>query len=162
CREPIRNPMTPKSPLSFLVLLCTVAACSGTERRPERAPDPLVEASLVRYREPFTHDQTIIAEELDIEMTSNFFADLAQPSVDPGRQSQSHTKTAEADEYRWINRTGRTEVPLRLALGKQQYRVVREARLRVLTGNVPVRLRVLAGGDVKIVEGSQARSVQEL
>ena len=143
------------------LLLC----CSGPEPRPEKHAervDPAVEASLSRYREPFQRDQTVIADFLEVEMSSNFYSEFGQPSVDRSYHEASRVSAPESVKHRWINRGGGAQVPLKLMIGRQRYIVLKEASLTVQTATGAVVLRAKATGDVKIVEGSQSRSVEEL
>jgi hypothetical protein len=149
-----------------MVLLVSLAACSGGEQKPEPNPanqNPAVDAGLQRYREPFQQPRTIVADELEIVISPNFFdSAIGLPGINRQVHDATRETTASGTEYRWVNLQGGTQIPLKLVIGRQGFTILKEARLKVLAGNGPVTFRVTAGGGVQIVEGSQTRTVNEL
>lgn len=145
--------------LGFLLL----AACVTDTNKPRKDPDPQVAVSLERLRAPFQNPQIVVADHLEIEMSANFYGtEFGQPGIDRGVHDAKHTLTPEADEYVWVNRSGGTELPLKMTLGRHSFVILKDARLKVLTGNGKVTLKSAATGQVRVLEGKAVRPMQEV
>lgn len=159
----------PSGPASYglCIFVALVGGCStppqGPPQKATAGPDPQLELALQRFRAPFQTDQTIVADHLEIEMSANFFGtEFGQPSVDRNLHDATQRLGQEADDYLWVNRAGGTTVPLKLAIGKQNYIVLKDARLKVLSASGKITLKAHAAGEVRVLEGKSVRPLQEL
>ncbi len=146
--------------LRFLVPVVMCLGCaSGTA---PKVDSPEVVRELERLRAPFQTERTIVADRVEIEMSANFYGtEWGAPSIDRSLHEFSSKKEANRDEYRWTNRAGGPQVPLRFMVGKQRFVVLRSASLHVLGGGQAVVFGVTAAGAVSILEGTARRDVAE-
>ena len=145
--------------LSCLGLLLGCAAPAPAKP----SEDPSVAPELARLRAPYQESRAVVADRIEIVMSANFFnTEWGAPSVDRGLHEASHQKLATQDEYRWLNRAGGTQVPIRFAVGNTKFLALQSARLRVLGNGERITLDVAAEGHVSVLEGARRKDCEEL
>ena len=137
---------------SVACLCLTVAACGGG---PQPVDDEFMAREEARLVEPFAVDRSLVADDLEITMTANFYSRLALPSILPGVQEEETNKRPDGTtEY--VMRT-RPDSPLRFELDATKFYVMKTARVTVLGGRSDLTLRAEVDGNVSIVENGVRR-----
>lgn len=135
------------------------AACAG----PVAVPTERIAAEEVRLLRPFTAPQIVIAEEVEVTVSPNFFNRVGQPALDPRLHARTVARTAgNVEEYRFVNQRGGVERPLRMLIGETQYHALRTATLSVLPSGSDMTLQVVARGDVSVLADGKRRDVPSI
>lgn len=132
-----------------------LAACAG----PVPVSAEKLAAEEERLLRPFVAPQIVIAEEVELTVSPNFFNRVGQPALDPILHTRTVVRTPAAEEYRFVNQRGGVERPLRLLIGETQYHALKTATLSVLPSGAAMTLQVVARGDVSVLAGGKRRDV---
>jgi hypothetical protein len=116
----------------------------------------VLEREEARLLAPFSEPRQVLAQDLEITMSANFFKRVGTPALTPPLHVRSIERDGEADVYRFVNKSGGVEVPLRLMLEETRFVILNTIVLRVLAKS-SVTLRALAQGDVTILEAGRPR-----
>lgn len=115
-----------------------------------------------RLLSPFQSPRAIVADRLEIEISPNFYAKIAQPALSPGMHKSEVVREGGVDVYRFKNEQGGDQVPLDFAIGKTNLIAVQSAVLRVRGDRSDVQLHVVASGNVYERSGDQPSSWREV
>ncbi|MBI5850704.1 MAG: hypothetical protein HZB39_06645 [Planctomycetes bacterium] len=131
--------------VAWVFLVVVVFACGG----PPRPVDELeVAAAEGGFVAPFAKPTTIVADELVIEMTANFYDELATPAGING--SQRVARPDGGSEYVFRNATPGGH--LTFLLRQTEIVVLRSARIVVFGGRHALTFDLAATGRVSIVD----------
>lgn len=135
-----------------------LAACGGSPATatPEQKAELL--ALSERQMEPFLVSREVRADRVELEISANFYSELALPGVSRGLHEVRATKQEDRDVYEYVNRAGGDQVPLRLALGGTRFVVRQGARVTVLGTGAKVAISARAEGKVEIREAGRTET----
>lgn len=137
------------------VACALLAACAG----PVPVSAEKLAAEEDRLFRPFVAQQIVVADEVEVVVSPNFFNRVGQPALDSTLHSRNVVRTADAEEYRFVNQRGGVERPLRLLIGETQFQALRTATLSVLPSGAAMTLQVVARGDVNVLANGKRRDV---
>ncbi|MEQ1630742.1 MAG: hypothetical protein ABL997_00120 [Planctomycetota bacterium] len=144
--------------LSLLHACGTAPDLSPSEQRQQREQWELRSQRLLQ---PLLNDSNVACGELVIDITPNYFVNVAQPAIDPNLQGERKSKVDGFDEYEWINKVGGLQGAIVLTIGAPdeltekgvvrgkgtRFTVLNRAVLRVRTaGKMEATLDVTASG----------------
>lgn len=132
-------------------LAAVLVGCAGAKRVTPQE----ISAAERPLDAPFQQKRSIVADNLLLELSANFYDAVALPALQAELHELQREKTDEHDEYRWINKSGGVEVPLRFALGATEYAILEKATLRVMHRG-PMTLRSVASGHVIVIVDAAA------
>jgi hypothetical protein len=130
---------------SRVVLVLALYGCQSSQVDPE-----------VRHREeqrllaPFTQPRAVLGNDVVIECTANFDAEIARPAISPAMHQMTRKKGDGYDEYRYLNKSGGLQFPFRFQIGKTSVTALESAVLRIRTGRSAMALKVEATGLVSV------------
>jgi len=133
-----------------------LVACAG----PKLATPEEIEAAEAPLDAPFQQKRAIVADDLLLELSANFYDAVGLPALQPELHELQRATDGDHDEYRWTNKSGGVEVPLRFALGETEYAILRNATLRVMHRG-PMTLRSVASGHVIVDAATGMSNLQE-
>ncbi len=134
------------SPLLFV-------ACAG----PAPVAGDRVAAEEARLLRPLVTPQVVVAEEVEVTVSPNFYNRIGQPALDPRLHARTVVRAGDIEEYRFVNQRGGVERPLRMLIGETQIHALRLATLRVLPSGSEMSLQVVARGDVSVLADGKRR-----
>ncbi len=149
-----------------LIALFVLAACAGTPATPEQRR--LAERRLL---EPFLQPLQVGCNELVVELTGNFHANVGQPGVDPTVHTVRKERGQGFVETIWTNRLGDPRTAFVVTIGEPamfterglerteqtRFTVVGEVRMRIFEDRRPLTLAARASGPVVIVQEARAK-----
>jgi len=167
-----RPVMSRRSAATWMTTVLVLAACKGAPVTPEQRR--LEERRLLA---PFLAAVEVGCEELEIEITGNFHANVGQPGFVPEWHQKSRQKGHGYAETVWTNVAGVERHELVLTIGdpgvlndkgltpgpRTTFTVVNRVRLRIYEDSRPLMLDVRASGRVVMVKEAAAsfREVKE-
>lgn len=126
--------------------------------------------------QPLCNESRVGCSELVIEISPNYFPNIARPAIDSSLQSESKTSADGVDEYVWSNRVGGLQGAIVLTIGQTDeitergivrgkgttFTVLNQVTLRVHTkGLMEARLDVTASGRPLVMSmGGKVRDLQ--
>ena len=140
-----------------LLLVGALLGVSGCGAPARPVADPVAVAEMeTRLLATFEAPSTVVADDLVIEMTANFFDDLGLPAVLGGMQEQERKPRADGGaDYLFRNKTGSSSMSFLLATTRIE--VLRTARISVFGGRKDLTLDFDAGGRVSLVDANGRR-----
>ena len=167
-----RPVMSRRSAATWMTTVLVLAACKGAPVTPEQRR--LEERRLLA---PFLAAVEVGCEELEIEITGNFHANVGQPGFVPEWHQKSRQKGHGYAETVWTNVAGVERHEFVLTIGdpgvlndkgltpgpRTTFTVVNRVRLRIYEDSRPLMLDVRASGQVVMVKEAAAsfREVKE-
>ncbi|MEM7202778.1 MAG: hypothetical protein AAF628_21115 [Planctomycetota bacterium] len=143
-----------------------VAACASTAVSPSQQAE-----EEQRLLQPYLTERAIMADELSIDLSPNFYAEVARPALTRELHRMQQTVEAGDQVYRWTS-TGGLQTPLRFRIGATDFAVLAGATLRVRGSGQAFALSTTASGrvtesatgtplvqcrEIRIEEGAYAR-----
>lgn len=126
--------------------------------------------------QPLCNESRVGCSELVIEISPNYFPNIARPAIDESLQSESKASADGVDEYVWSNRVGGLQGAIVLTIGQTDeitergivrgkattFTVLNQVTLRVHTkGLMEARLDVTASGRPLVMSsGGRVRDLQ--
>ncbi len=145
-------------PRAAVVAFGLVLGCAG----PAAVDPAVVEATEQQVLAPFEVEQTIVADDLVLSMTANFYH-LVQRRLNPAVHEVERKPRADGGtDYEFRNRVGDSQ-PIRLVVLGTTFGVLKTARISVLGGRHAFTLDAAATGEVTLVRDdvtAHSRSVQ--
>lgn len=142
-------------------LLTSCASSPPPDAKEVRAQREEFDRKSRRLLEPLLAGGNLACGELVIEISPNFFANVARPAIDPNMQGERKSSGNGYDEYVWINKVGGLDGAIVLTIGATdeiteqgfvagkgtKFTVLQQATLRVRTaGSIAAQLDVTAKG----------------
>lgn len=137
-------------------LVAILIGCAG----PTLATPEQIRAAEQPLDAPFQEKRAVVADDLLLELSANFYDTVSLPALQAELHELQRVKTGDHDEYRWTNKSGGVEVPLRFALGATEYAILERATLRVMHAG-PMTLRSVASGHVIVDAAAGMSQLQE-
>lgn len=143
----------------FLLAACTSAPPANPQQ--VRAQREEFDRKAQRLLDPLLVGGNLACGELVIEISPNFFPNVARPAIDPNMQGERKSSGDGYDEYVWINKVGGLDGAIVLTIGATdeiteqgfvagkgtKFTVLQQATLRVRTaGSIAAQLDVTATG----------------
>ena len=125
----------------FLALLVSTG-CVTTNLVPFEVPA----AEEERLMSPYENSRAVVSNVLLIEISPNFYGEIARPAVSHEIHDYSQGTDEGDDVYRWSSRGG-LQSPLRFQIGEVQFAALQSATLRVHRSGM-LALDVTASGRV--------------
>ena len=152
----------------------TLVGCAGSSARPVDRDE--WEARSQRLLQPLMNESMVGCAELLIEISPNYFANVAVPALDPKLQTMKKTSLDGVDEYVWTNLVGGLQGAISLTVGQTDqltdkgvvrgkgttFQALRQVTLRVHTkGVMEARLDVIASGKPLVMSmGGKVRDLE--
>lgn len=147
-------------------LLLGLVACGGVPASPEQQAQ--AERRLLL---PFLAERSVGCDQLLVELTGNFDANVSRPAVDPQRHDFRREVGDGFVDLVWTNRTGAPEAAFKIAVGERtqeteqgwkagrgtRFEVVNQLRVRVFEGRRELTLRATTVGDYALVQEGKTR-----
>jgi len=141
-----------------LTAAVVVLGCAG----PSYASKEEVALAEARLLAPFQVERDVVADTLVIEISANFYGQVARPATNP-RLHEMDLTTVDGDDVRHWSSRGGLQSPLRFRVGEVDFAVIKTATLRVLGSGKPMTLTVRAAGEVSEVRpGSAVKNWREI
>lgn len=147
--------------LAAALLLASCASTPPPSPQEVRAQREKFDLEAKRLLDPLLVGGNLACGELLIEISPNFFANVARPAIDPNMQGERKSAGDGYDEYVWINKVGGIDGAIVLTIGATdeitdqgfvagkgtKFTVLQQATLRVRTAGVmAAQLDVTAKG----------------
>lgn len=147
-------------------LLLGLVACGAVPASPEQQAQ--AERRLLL---PFLAERSVGCDQLLVELTGNFDANVARPAVDPQRHEFRREVGDGFVDLVWTNRSGAPEAAFKTTIGEPtqataegwkagrgtRFEVVNQLRVRVFEGRRELTLRATTVGDYALVQEGKAR-----
>lgn len=163
---------------SVALLLIAFAACGGAPVPKEQSPVDREqwEARSHMLLQPLCTDSRVGCAELLVEISPNYFKNIAQPAIDTKFHVEQRSSKDGVDEFVWTNKIGGFEGAIEITIGATDeitekgvvrgkgttFTVVHQATLRVHTkGRMQARLDVTAvGKPIVMSSGGKVRDLE--
>lgn len=139
------------------VWLGLLAACASS--RPADSVSTAAEER--RVLEAFAVARGIVADEVRIRISPNFYNRITRPATSRNLHRFEREKRADRDVERWVNVAGGLQQPLSFSILRTELVALRSAEIEILRRG-PLTLQVLMRGQVTVRdEGGRMRNAEE-